>query len=64
MSTVDAYDDAGWLAVKRLDGEVVREGDRPLKRGKYCELWVGRWRGGGGEVEKVSLCLSTLILLI
>ena len=49
--------------VKRLDGEVVIEGDRPFDKGTYSEVWVGH-RRGGGTVEKVCLSLSTLILLI
>jgi len=62
--------------VKRLDGEVTRQGDVAFAAGAYCDVWVGRWekrsgeRGSGEaggekvEVEKVSLSLVTSIPLI
>jgi len=58
--------------VKRLDGEVTSIGDIAFAGGMYCEVWVGRWEKGGREgigeekvdVEKVSLSLTTPILLI
>jgi len=51
--------------VKRLDGEVVRQGEIPFAGGMYYEVWVGQWKKGtdevGGEkVEKVSLSLILL----
>jgi hypothetical protein len=49
--------------VRRLDGEVTRNGETPFTGGTYCDVWVGRWvRPGSGE-EKVSLSLTTFILL-
>lgn len=45
-------------AVKRLDGEVVREGDRGFGYGAYYEVWEGQWKKGGGEVERVSPSLT------
>jgi hypothetical protein len=53
--------------VKRLDGEVTRLGTISFSGGTYCEVWVGQWVKGGGakvEVEKVSLSLTTSILLM
>ena len=55
--------------VKRLDGEVTREGqeDLPFSGGTYCEVWIGRWEKRSGEkveVEKVSLSPVTSILLM
>ena len=49
--------------VKRLDGEVTRLEDMAFAGGTYCEVWVGQWARGGGEVEKVSMSLTTSILL-
>lgn len=43
--------------VKRLDGEVVRQGEIPFAGGMYYEVWVGLWEKGevaGVKVEKVS----------
>ena len=55
--------------VKRLDGEVVRQGEIPFAGGMYYEVWVGQWKKGaeevdGEKVEKVSLSLATPTLLI
>jgi heat shock protein HslJ len=52
--------------VKRLDGEVVRQGETAFTGGMYCEVWVGQWEKGGGKLdpEKVSLSLNAPILLI
>ena len=52
---------------KRLDGEVTKLEDIAFAGGTYYEVWVGRWVKGGGEkaeVEKVSLSLTTSVLLI
>ncbi|KAF9780777.1 hypothetical protein BJ322DRAFT_281225 [Thelephora terrestris] len=55
--------------VKRLNGEVEREGQIPFAEGRYCEVWEGLWRKGGGKgigkekagAEKVALkVLKTL----
>lgn len=58
--------------VKRLNGEVTRQGESAFAGGTYCEVWVGQWikpvgEGVGGEgsnVEKVSLSLADHIPLI
>jgi len=55
--------------VKRLDGEVVRQGEIPFAGGIYYEVWVGQWKKGVGEVggektEKVSPTVATPTLLI
>ena len=55
--------------VKRLDGEVVRQGEIPFAGGMYYEVWVGQWKKGAEEVggeklEKVSLSLTTPTLMI
>ena len=55
--------------VKRLDGMVTRDEDRPFAGGTYCEVWVGLWDRGGGidggeaDEEKVNTSLTTSILL-
>ena len=54
---------------KRLDGEIVRLGSVPFYGGVHYEVWTGQWKKGAGEVggervEKVSLSLTTPILLI
>jgi len=54
--------------VKRLDGEVMRQGEIPFAGGMYYEVWVGQWKkgageGGGEKVEKVSLSITTPTLL-
>jgi len=54
---------------KRLDGEVVREGEIAYSGGMYCEVWAGKWKKGVVEigverVEKVSPGLTAAILLI
>lgn len=51
-------------SIKRLDGEITRLEDIAFAGGTYCEVWVGRWVKGSGEVEKVSLSLTTVFLLI
>ena len=43
------------LPVKRLDGEVVWQGEIPFAGGMHCEVWVGRWE----KVEKMSPGLTT-----
>jgi len=51
--------------VKRLDGEVVRQGELPFAAGTHCQLWAGRWRKRGGEedvYEKVGSSLTSSIL--
>ena len=57
--------------VRRLDGEVKKQGDFAFAEGNYCEVWVGLWeKVGGKEVgsEKVnagkSVRVSASILLI
>lgn len=35
--------------VKRLDGEVKREGEMAFSGGMYCEVWIGIWEKGSGE---------------
>ena len=63
-------DNAGGLPpATRLDGEVVRLGGIPFANGTDYELWTGQWKKGagevgGGRVEKVSLSLTTPIILI
>lgn len=54
--------------VNRLDGQIERQGGIPFAGGTYYEVWEGLWKKGGGEVgggkvEKVSVNLSTPILL-
>lgn len=49
--------------IRRLDGEITRLEDIAFAGGTYCEVWVGRWVKGGGEDEKVSLSLTTSVLL-
>ncbi|KAF9783715.1 hypothetical protein BJ322DRAFT_1109564 [Thelephora terrestris] len=53
--------------VKRLDGEVTRQGDIPFAEGRYCEVWMGVWEKACGEgigkedTKKVALkALRTL----
>ena len=33
--------------IRRLDGEVVREGDIAFAGGMHFEVWIGRWEKGG-----------------
>ncbi|KAF9782374.1 kinase-like domain-containing protein [Thelephora terrestris] len=56
-------------SVKRLNGEVEREGEIPFAEGRYCEVWEGLWRKGSGggtgkgkaDTKKVALkVLKTL----
>ena len=56
--------------VKRLDGEVVRQGNCAFASGPYWEVWEGRWKKGGraevgGEEtdKKVSSNLNIPTLL-
>jgi len=35
--------------VKRLDGEVTKQGDLAFAGGTYSETWKGEWKKGGGE---------------
>ena len=62
-----------WLEVngvppaKRLDGEIVRQGNCAFASGPYWEVWEGRWKkrgGAGGNKEEtdetVSLSLTIL----
>lgn len=35
--------------VKRLDGEVKRQGEMAFSGGMHCEVWIGIWDKGGGE---------------
>jgi len=37
--------------IKRLDGEIERQGDIPFAGGLYCDVWLGTWLSG----EKVAL---------
>jgi hypothetical protein len=32
--------------VKRLDGEITRQGDIPFTGGLYCDVWLGTWLSG------------------
>ena len=48
--------------VKRLDGEVTRQGEIAFAGGTRCEVWVGQWRKFG--FEKVSLSPTAFILLM
>jgi hypothetical protein len=55
------------LPIKRMDGEVTREGETAFAGGMCFEVWVGRWKKGGGEEaggEKVSLGFTTSTLLM
>lgn len=59
------------LPVKRLDGEVTRKWELASAGETYCEVWVGQWEQGGGEVngkkaggEKVRFSLIPPISLI
>ena len=49
--------------IPQLDGEVTRLRETPFARGAYSEVWEGKWVKRGGKVEKVSLSLTTSILL-
>jgi hypothetical protein len=46
--------------VKRLDGEITREGDIPFAGGLYCDVWQGTWLGG----EKVGINLCSIRLVV
>lgn len=35
--------------VKRLDGEVTRQGDFAFSEGNYCEVWIGLWENPGNQ---------------
>lgn len=35
--------------VKRLDGEVKRQGEMAFSGGMHCEVWIGIWEKWGGE---------------
>ena len=55
--------------VKKLDGEVVRQGEIPFAGGMYYEVWTGVWEKRSGELggekpEKVSPGLTTPTLLM
>ena len=30
-------------SIKKLDGEVVREGSRPVESGSHSQIWKGLW---------------------
>jgi len=52
--------------VKRLDGEVVRQGSCAYASGPYWEVWEGRWKKrslgqGGGEETEERVSLSPII---
>ncbi|CCM02903.1 uncharacterized protein FIBRA_05017 [Fibroporia radiculosa] len=39
--------------IKRLDGEVIKEGELPVERGSHSEVWRGIWLGGEVVALKV-----------
>ena len=58
-------DEAGAIvAVKRLDGQIVKPAEVAFAAGMYCEVWVGQWhkpgeKEGGGEKVRLSLPACT-----
>jgi hypothetical protein len=47
-------------SIKRLDGEIKRDGDIPFAGGLYCDVWLGTWLGG----EKVRVCSCSIRLFL